>query len=550
MKSKDSRLLTRREVLRSAGSVAVASAIGGAVSPWKSVQVLLKPEKAAAGQARRTLVLGWEQDPAGNLDPPKTLGAHENRLTSLYADTLWSVFGNSAEIKPALAQNWSARDDRTWEVTLKRNLRFQDGTPCDADAVKWTFDRWLDSNHPFHDPPYGSLNFFLGGMQVEKIGPRVLRFHLPRVVATFEANMMVLFAAIVNPAAVQKMGKTGFGQKPICTGAWQITERDRGVRIVLQRNPHYWGVKPRLESLIVKPIVENAQRLAQLQSGDVDMVVAMSPEFVPTIKASRNLQLLETPGNHIWWIALNMHEEPLKKKQVRQALNYAVNKEAIAKTILNDAVVVTPGPIVAQSWANDSSARPYAYDPRRAKELLSAAGYPDGFTTKFWVPESGSGMIAPKEIAQVVQANLKEVGVIAEIVTQEWTSYLRDWGSSGLDKSNRPFYGMGQMSWNFVAPDPTLWLNPTLLTDFHAPRGFNASFYSNPTIDDLLTRASTTAAQPARTGFLRQAQRVLLDDCPWIFMFSAKILGAATNRLKGVVMNPYASVLRLENAEF
>jgi peptide/nickel transport system substrate-binding protein len=360
--------------------------------------------------------------------------------------------------------------------------------------------------------------------------------------------MLVPYTAAVSPTAVQKLGKQQFGQTPVSTGAFQVTEWQKGVRIVLKRNDNYWGDKAYLDQIIIKPIVENAQRLSQLQSGDADLVVAMSPEFIPAIQADPKLQLLQSPGMHIWWIALNMHEEPMKKKEVRQALNYAVNKDAIVNQILRGAAAVTPGPMLPDSWSSDASVKPYPYDPKKAKDLLAAAGYPNGFTTKFWVPESGSGMIAPKEIAQVIQANLKDVGVIADIATQEWTSYDHDWGTNGLDKDDKPFYGMAEMSWNFTDPDPAFWLNPNVRTDAHPPKAFNGGFYSNPQVDDLLTKASATFDRETRAGYFKQAQKIMVDDCPWIFTFSANNIAAASKRLKGVVLNPCPSLIRLNTA--
>jgi peptide/nickel transport system substrate-binding protein len=507
---------------------------------------------APAGATGGTLVAGWEED-AATLDPPKTVCAHEARMDTQFADTLWELFGDSPDPKPALAEKWtSSPDGITWDINLRPNVTFQDGTPVDAAAVKWSFDRWLDKTHPFYDGPYGLLAYYLGDIQsVQTTGDLSLRFTLSKVDPTFQSNMLIQWASVVSPTAVQKVGKEQFGVMPVCSGAWQITEWQKGVRIVMKRNEKYWGTKPKLDQLIVKPIVENAERLSQLQSGDVDFIVAMSPEFVPAIQADPKLQLLQSPGLHIWWLAINMHQDPMKKKEVRQALNYAVNKDAIVKQILQGTAVVTPGPMIPQStWSVDPSITPYPYDPQKAKDLLTAAGYPDGFSTKFWVPESGSGMIAPKEIAQVVQANFKDVGVTADIVTQEWTSYVADWGKTGLDKDNQALYGLAEMSWNFNSPDPAFWLNPNVKTDAQPPTAFNGGYYSNPQVDDLLTKAIGTVDQNARGDFYKQAQKIMYDDCPWVFMFSGNNIAAASKKVKGIVLNPNPAVIRTELAYF
>jgi peptide/nickel transport system substrate-binding protein len=204
--------------------------------------------------------------------------------------------------------------------------------------------------------------------------------------------------------------------------------------------------------------------------------------------------------------------------------------------------------MIGHSWGHDPAVEAYPYDPEKAKALLAEAGFADGFSTKFWVPESGSGMVAPKEIGQIVQADLEKVGVTAEIVTQEWVSYVADWQNAGLDAAG---YGMAEMSWNFSSPDPSQWLNPNVRTDAFPPGGgFNGSFYSNAEVDDLLTKAMETFNQDERATYYKQAQAIMREDCPWIFMFSANNIAAASARVKGVELNSDPSVISFNFAFF
>ena len=157
-------------------------------------------------------------------------------------------------------------------------------------------------------------------------------------------------------------------------------------------------------------------------------------------------------------------------------------------------------------------------------------------------------MVAPREIGQIIQSDLEKVGVNVEIVTQEWVSYVSDWQNKGLDAGP---YGMAEMSWNFGSPDPSQWLNPNVRTDAIPPGGgFNGSFYSNPQVDDLLTKAMETFNQDERATFYKQAQAVMREDCPWIFMFSANNIAAASARVKGVELNSDPSVVSLYKAYF
>lgn len=549
--------VTRRHVLKAgtAAGLAVAGAGGFLLGSRRESSTAAAPALAPARQGGNVLVAGWEED-AQTLDPAKTICGHEVRIVNQFGNTLWGLEGTATDPAPMLAESWeSSADGLTWTVKLKPNLTFQDDTPCDATAVKWSFDRFLDANHPFYDPPYNLLSYYLGGPDldygiatVEVTDSLGLTFTLKKPDPTFLTKMTNGYAAVVSPTAFEAAGKDAFGQQPVSTGPFKVSTWEKGVRIVMDRFDGFYGEKAKVDQLIIRPIVENAARLTALQQGEVDFIVAMSPEFIPVIEQDPNLQLLQSPGFHIWWIALNVHVPPMDNVKVRQALNYAVDKQAIVDSILQGAATLSNGPIIAHSWGNDPAVQPYPYDPEQAKALLAEADLADGFTTKFWVPESGSGMVAPKEIGQIVQANLAEVGVTAEIVTQEWTSYVADWQNEGLDAGP---YGMAEMSWNFSSPDPAEWLEPNVMTAAHPPGGgFNGSFYSNPEVDDLLTKATQTFNQDERATFFKQAQAIMREDCPWIFMFSANNIAAATARLKGVELNSDPSVVSLNLAYF
>ena len=550
--------VTRRRLLQAGGAAGLAAVgAGGFVLGANNApsDAAAAPAALPGRQDANVLVAGWEED-AQTLDPAKTICGHEVRIVNQFGTTLWGLEGAATEPVPLLAESWeSSPDGLVWTVRLKPGLTFHDGTPCDAAAVKWSFDRFLDANHPFYDPPYNLLSYYLGGPDIDKgigsvevVDPLTLRFTLKAASATFFSDMTNGYAAVVSPAAFQAAGKDAFGQKPVCTGPFMVSSWEKGVRVVLDRYDGYFGEKAKVDQVIIRPIVESAARLTALQQGEVDFIVAMSPEFIPVIEQDPNLQLLQSPGFHIWWISLNVHQPPLDNPLVRQALNYAVNKQAIVDSILQGAATLTNGPMIGHSWGNDPAVQPYPHDPERAKALLAEAGVADGFATKFWVPESGSGMVAPKEIAQVVQADLAAIGVTAEIVTQEWTSYVADWQNNGLDAGG---YGLAEMSWNFSAPDPAQWLDPNVRSDAHPPGGgFNGSFYSNPQVDDLLTKATQTFNRDERAAFYKQVQAIMREDCPWIFMFSANNIGAATARLKGAELNSDPSIVSLNRAYF
>jgi len=532
------RTSSRREFLKD-GALAAAGAAGlGALASQLDFQ--RRSLWAAQPQsAKDTIVVGWEAEMA-TLDPSKTVCAHELRYDQQIGETMWRLEGGSAQVKPSLGIRWQASaDGKEWTFTVRPGVKFQDGTPLRAQDIQWTYDRWMDSKHPYHDPPYGLLQYFLGALdKVEATNDTTVKFYLKHLDAAFDSNMIWPHTSVISPTALQKLGKQQFALKPVCTGPWEVVEWTKGTRLILERYSGHWGNPPILRRMIIKPIPEDAVRLAQLKTGEVDVIVALPPQFIPDVQGDPNLKLLRRVGNHVWWLALNMREKPLTDKRVRQALNYATNKEEIVRDLLKGGAKVAPGPMMVGSWPEDTELKPYPYDPKKAKQLLEAAGYGSGFNTKFWVPESGSGMIAPKEIATLVQAQLKEVGVNVEIATQEWTSYVADYGSVGYAPQGKPGYGLGEMSWNTPLPDPVHYIDPNLKTDAQPPKGFNAGFYSNPEVDRLLTQAGNTLDRDQRKRLYVQAQKIIYDDAPWIFMFSAENLVATRKNIQGLEVNP------------
>jgi peptide/nickel transport system substrate-binding protein len=173
--------------------------------------------------------------------------------------------------------------------------------------------------------------------------------------------------------------------------SWQ-----KNVRIVLEANHGYWNGAPKLNRLIFRPLIEEQTRVTELLSGGVDFIVDVPPDNVEQVKKDARFQFYEQPGPHIWWVTLNVKMKPFDDVRVRRALNHAVNKQAIANDILKGTATISSGPIPpAITWAYTDQVTKYPYDVEKAKKLLADAGHPNGFSTVFWIPESGSGMQSP-----------------------------------------------------------------------------------------------------------------------------------------------------------
>jgi len=341
-----------------------------------------------------------------------------------------------------------------------------DGTPFDAEAVKFTYDRLLDPKHPQAETgPFPFASFYYGAIkEVTVVDPGTVRFTLKQPFSPLLNNLTLNTGRIVSPTAVRKYGKE-FASHPVGTGPFKFVSWDKNVRIVLEANSGYWAGPPKLERIVFRPLVEEQTRVTELLSGGVDFIVDVPPDNVAQVKKDPKLVYYEQPGPHIWWVTLNTEKKPFNDVRVRRAVNYAVNREAIASDLLKKTATAAIGPVPPSiTWAFTDQVTKYPYDPARAKKLLADAGYPNGFPAVFWIPESGSGMQSPKTMAQAIQADLAAVAVQASIQTFEWGAYLNKYGK-GLGQEA----DMGAMSFMLDPGDP----------DTRSA----GSFFTNPILD-------------------------------------------------------------------
>jgi peptide/nickel transport system substrate-binding protein len=211
-------------------------------------------------------------------------------------------------------------------------------------------------------------------------------------------------------------------------------------------------------------------------------------------------------------------------------MNYAINKEAIVRDVLKGTGQVSAGPVLPGTWGAEPGLKPYPHDPERARKLLAEAGHPGGFSTTLWVPESGSGMQSPVAMATVIQSNLKAVGVNVTLQTMEWGTFLAKLRTKEQD--------LFALSWAAGNEDPDLVIYPLLHSSQWTPGGPNRALYKNPRLDELLQQARVTTEQPKRAELYRQAQRILFEDPPWIFIDHEIQVGAVSKRVQGFQLHP------------
>jgi peptide/nickel transport system substrate-binding protein len=486
---------------------------------------------SATAQPAGTLVVGLVAEPV-NLDPAQVTDFNSNRVGRRIVEPLVTFAEETTQIVPGLAESWTiSPDGLQYTFKLRKGVKFHDGTPFNAAAAKFSIERQINPEHPANKlGKYPFANYFFGNVKaIEAMDENTVRFVLKEPRASFLVVMTQAATSMVSPTAATKAG-VDFALAPVGTGPFRYGSWARGQSVVLEKFPDYWKGAVKFDRVVYRPIVEDQARLTELLTGTIDLIVGVPPDFVAQLEGSPKANLLKQVGAHVWYLGINNTKKPLDDKRVRQALNYAVNKDAIVKDVLKGTGAVSRGPVLPGTWGADPNLPAYAYDPAKAKKLLAEAGYPNGFSTTMWVPESGSGMQSPVAMAVVMQSNLRAVGVNVTLQTMEWGAYIAKLRTKEQD--------LFALSWAAGSEDPDMVMYPLFHSSQWTPNGPNRAMYKNEKFDALLAEARHVTDQAKRAALYREAQRILVEDAPWVFVDHEIQIAATSKRVQGFKLHP------------
>ena len=483
---------------------------------------------------------------------PVTLdtGQDGNSLTVAYQilEPLVAFLPGSAEITEGLATSWEPNEDSTaWTFTLREGVTFQDGTPFDAEAVKFNFERWnnrdnefafADEGKDFTSWTYIFSNYFGEDgyllESVEVIDETTVQFNLTSSVGFFPAMVASSYFGMHSPTAVQE-GGFEYGTPTVGvvgTGPFTFGEWIDGDRITVTRNEEYWGEAAGVESVVFRGIEESATRLAELEAGTLDIVVNLSPEDLDTVEGNTDLQTAIAEADlRIGYVGMHQSNPPFDIPEVRQAVSHAIDYEAIVDAFYGE-LGATAGEFVPPGLLGRAGFDAYEYDPELARELLAEAGFPDGFDTEFWyMPVSRPYYPVPQDIAEAVASQLSEVGINAELLTEEWGIYLDDYAQGKF-----PMYMLG---WSADYADP----NNFIFTFFGPDQIENAFGWNSPETVELLEQARAAGSEEERQGFYEQAATNIYEAVPAIPMVYPRTLNATRTAIEGFAPSPLGSVV-------
>ncbi|MGH9651791.1 MAG: ABC transporter substrate-binding protein, partial [Terriglobales bacterium] len=335
------------------------------------------------------------------------------------------------------------------------------------------------------------------------------------------------------PAAVEKAGGMlppqgmPYGRSPVGTGPYKLKEWTRGDRLVLERNTDYWGPeKPVLDQIVWRVIPDDGARVLALESGQIHVAARIPPRDTSRLALNRDVRVDRTSSLRTIYIAFNNQRKPFTDARVRQAFNYAINKKAIAQTILGGAARVSDAPI-SPGIVGYSSVMSYAYDVNKAKALLAEAGFPQGLTVTLHHPTGR--YVQDAAVAAAVQSQLREAGINARLVTMEWATYLQATGRP-VDQTDIEAFMLG---WGTVTGDADYGLYSLFHSSQWQPAGNSRFFYKNAQVDTLLDQARAITDPAKRAATYKQAMEIIMNEAPWLFLHSESHITGLRREVQG-----------------
>lgn len=469
------------------------------------------------------LVLATSSDPQ-SVDPAWEMDNHAWMVSYYTYDRLMAYEGATTDMIPSLAESYEVSADETeWTFVLRSDAKFADGSPVDAAAVVYSFDRLMGVGA-------GPADVFPTLERVEIIDPTTVRFILSEPFAPFLSTLAHPGSAIVNPAIVEAeatesdpWARDFLARNTAGSGPFELTVWNEGERIELAANPAYWGGAPAVSRVLIRIVPESSTQRILLERGEVDIAESLTNDQKNAIRNTAGVRIEEHPSLSVQYVYIN--NETVADVQLRQALSYAVNYQGLIDTIELGKAEQMRGPVPLGLTGYDPDAFQYSYDPAKARELLAEAGY-DGRELRLLYSDRTA--IWPP-MAQYLQSNLADVGVPVKLEQFSWATMRERLDTGDFDLA------LGGWSPDFA--DPYMFMNYWFDSANGGLAG-NRSFYSNAHVDELVRKAAVLSDLEQRLDLYREAQDIVIDEAAYLYLYQVNQEIAMRDRVVGYVFNP------------
>lgn len=463
------------------------------------------------------------------LDPYDANDTLSQAVAKSFYQGLFS-FDKEMKLVNVLAESSQASDDGlTYTIKLRSGIKFQDGTDFNAEAVKVNLDR--ASNPDNHLKRY---NLFKYIATTEVVDPLTVKITLKQPFSAFINNLAHPAAAMISPTALKKYGKE-IGFHPVGTGPYEFETWNQTDFVKVKKWAGYWKPGyPKLDTITWRPVVDNNTRAAMLQTGEATFAFPVPFEQAKRLESNDKLNVITTPSIMQRYISLNVTQKPFDNPKVREALEYAINREALAKVAF--AGYATPATGIVPPSIDFAQRYPaIKYDLAKARALLKEAGYGNGFETTLWSSHNHS---TAQKVLQFTQQQLAQVGVKVKVTAMDAGQRAAEVESKGQKESGvRMFY----TGWSASTGEADWALTPLFATTSWPPAIFNTAFYSNPQVDKDLADALKTTDRERKAQLYKDAQDRIWNDHPWIPLVVEQLLSASNKNLTGFYVMPDTS---------
>lgn len=467
------------------------------------------------GDIRDTITFAQSAD-ITSLDPHVGKQTVAITVTGNIFDTLVK-YDKDMQIIPNIAESWEILSDTSVQFNIRQGVKFHDGSDLTAEDVKYSIDRILD-----HVEVSYILDFVSG---VEATGDYTVVVTTSEPFGPILSHFAYPACAIVPKAAVEA-DPTGFALNPIGSGPYKFVEWKQGEYCKLTAFDDYYDGKAPTQNLVMKVVPEAAQRTIQLETGEIDLSYDVSANDISKIEGNDSLKLLSSQSLKCTFLTTNYtYDGPLKNKDVRHAIELAIDKQGIVDAVLYGNGEVATSLVPPLAFGYDSSIKASEYNPEKAKQLLSDAGYPDGFEVSVWTSDDQTDL----EMCQIVKSQLAEIGITLNIDVMEWGTLL--------SKLGNPDHGLIVDYWTTTTADA----NYTLYPIYHSgidPTAGNDSFYSSSAADELLDTAKSSLDETVRQDCYSQLAAMLNEDLPYIPMYYPAMTIGANAGIEGLWVSP------------
>ncbi|WP_345796738.1 glutathione ABC transporter substrate-binding protein GsiB [Castellaniella sp. MT123] len=465
-----------------------------------------------------------------SLDPYNTNSTLSQAVGKSYYEGLFA-FDKDLKIQPLLATSYEVTPDGlTYTFHLRKGVKFSDGTDFNAEAVKVNLDRVLDKANGL-----ARYNQFSRIAKVEPVDADTVKIILKEPFSAFINALAHPSAMMISPTALKKWGKD-ITFHPTGTGPFVFVEWDPATHLTVKKNPNYWNKGyPKIDKLTFRTVTDNNTRAAVVQTGEAQFAYTLPYEQAKLLEKNDKLEVIAAPSIVARYISMNVLQKPFDDARVREAVNYAINKEALVKVAFAGYAFPSEG-VVPQGVQYAEKMNPWPHDPKKAKELLKEAGYPNGFTTELWSAYNDG---TSAKAVQFLQQQLAQVGIKASVQLLESGQRVQR-VEQAKDPKTAPIR-MYYAGWSASTGEADWALRPLLDTKAWPPVFNNTAYYSNPAVDKDIADALLTTDDAKKTALYNDAQNRIWKDAPWAFLVTTRLLSAQSKKLHGFYVMPDGS---------